>query len=169
MKRMTLLTALALVFSLFAVTAAIAAPGVDAGEGDQDRDCRVVDGVSDCDFEQDRIQAKTNAPDEEQPETKEQVQNQNQNQNQVGECEADDCQSGEMTQTQAQNREQVGECQADDCPAEDALKAQNQIQERLMNRILEMVGAESAEVEGQYRLILNVMLQNMLRFRVLFI
>ncbi|MFV9672309.1 MAG: hypothetical protein ACNYZH_03705 [Acidimicrobiia bacterium] len=171
MKRMTLLTALALVFSLFAVTAAIAAPGVDAGEGDQDRDCRVVDGVSDCDFDRDRIQAETNAPSEEQPETKEQVQNQNQNQNQDGECEAEDCQSGEMTQTQTQTRlqEPVGECQADDCPAEDALKAQNQIQERLMNRILEMVGAESAEVEGQYRLILNVMLQNMLRFRVLFI
>lgn len=149
MKRMTLLTVLALVFSLFTVTAAIAGPGPGTGEGDQDRDCRVVDGMSDCDFDQDRIQAKTNAPDVEQPQTKEQAQNQN--------------------QYRYEYQNQVGECQAEDCPTEDAPMTQEQIRERVMTRILEMLGAESAEVEGQYRFILNLMLQNMLRFRVLFI
>jgi len=47
--------------------------------------------------------------------------------------------------------------------------AEEQIRERLMNRALEMLGAENAEVEAQYRLILNLVWQNMLRFRAFFI
>ena len=156
MKRMTLLTALALVFSLFAVTAAIAAPGLGAGEGDQDRDCRVVeDEVSDCVPVQDRLMNKTSVPDEEQPQTEAQVQNQNQNRNQI--------------------QDQVDECETDQCEADEALNLQEryqlQLRERLTVRIIEMLGAEGEEVDGQYRVILNLMLnfwsRNLLTFMAL--
>ncbi len=149
MKRMTLLTALVLVFSLFAVTAAIAAPGLGVGEGDQDRDCRVVDAVSDC-GNHDRDQAQTNAPDEEQPQTKEEVPNQNQVQNQV----------------QNQNRHQYEnvKCLSEDCQAEEAVQEEIRERSELTNRVALMFGAEGEEFVGRYRLALNFMLQNFLRF-----
>ena len=149
MKRMTLLTALALVFSLFTVTTAIAA----RGEGTRG----VVQGG-------DTLMAKTH--------------------NNEGKCQAtDDCPAGVMVMTQTRNQNQTqtqaSECLAgDDCPAGDQTKTQTReqtatqtkdfqadeavmLRERVMNRILEMLSAENAEVEAQYRLLVSFMLQNM--------
>jgi hypothetical protein len=133
MKRMTLLTALALVFSLFTVTAAIAGSGLGTGDSEQS-------GALD------RIQAETQ-PNE-------------------AACQADDCPAGDAARTQTREMVKSGDCQADDCPADEAPITQAQMRERLTNQILEMLGSKSAEVEAQYRHILNFMLQNMLRFRV---
>jgi len=168
MKRMTLLTALALVLSLFTVTAAIAAP--DSGTGDAAQ-------------AGDTLMAKTHTNDGECKATDDcpagemtQTQTQTQEKEQVGECPAgDDCPAGDQVKTQAktqvrtQTEAQFEECQADDCQAEEALMEREQIREQLMNQILAMLGAENAEVEGQYRLFLNFMLQNMLGFRAMFI
>jgi hypothetical protein len=133
MKRMTLLTALALVFSLFTVAAAIAGSGLGTGDSEQS-------GALD------RIQAETQ-PNE-------------------AACQADDCPAGDAARTQTREMVKSGDCQADDCPADEAPITQAQMRERLTNQILEMLGSKSAEVEAQYRHILNFMLQNMLRFRV---
>jgi hypothetical protein len=133
MKRMTLLTALALVFSLFTVTAAIAGSGLGTGDSEQS-------GALD------RIQAETQ-PNE-------------------AACQADDCPAGDAARTQTREMVKSGDCQADDCPADEAPITQAQMRERLTNQILEMLGSKSAEVEAQYRHVLNFMLQNMLRFRV---
>lgn len=162
MKRMTLLTALALAFSVFTVTAAIAGSGPGVGDGEQVGDFT-------------RLQAETQTND--------------------AACQGDECPVGEMvtTQTRTQTQTQVGECQPDDCPAGDAVKEQTkemleaqsgecaaddcqvgeesmvQVRDRVMNEIVAMLGAEHAEIEGQYRQILNFRLQNMLQLRVLFV
>jgi hypothetical protein len=157
MKRMTLLTALALVFSLFTVTAAIAGSGLGTGDSEQS-------GALD------RIQAETQpneaacqaddcpAGDAARTQTREMVKS--------GDCQADDCPAGDAARTQTREMVKSGDCQADDCPADEAPITQAQMRERLTNQILEMLGSKSAEVEAQYRHILNFMLQNMLRFRV---
>jgi len=160
MKRMTLLTALALVFSLFTVTAAIAGSGLGTGDSEQSGALN-------------RIQAKTQ-PNE-------------------AACQGDDCPVGHMVRTQEQAKDGADECQAEECPAGDAVKTQtkrmlksgeceageceageesmSQVwnRERLMTRLVAMLGAESAQVEGQYRHVLNFMLHNMLQLRVLFV
>jgi hypothetical protein len=160
MKRMTLLTALALVFSLFTVTAAIAGSGLGTGDSEQSGALN-------------RIQAKTQ-PNE-------------------AACQGDDCPVGHMVRTQEQAKDGADECQAEECPAGDAVKTQtkkmlksgeceageceageesmSQVwnRERLMTRLVAMLGAENAEVEAQYRLFLDIMLQKMLRLRVLFL
>jgi hypothetical protein len=106
MKRMTLLTTLALVFSLFTVTAAIAGSGPGTGQAEQAGDTLMA-------------QRRTNG----------------------GECQAaDDCQTGEQSMAQ--------------------------VRERVMNKILAMLGAESAEAEAQYRHFLDNMLQKVLRLRL---
>ena len=168
MKRMTLLTALALVFSLFTVTAAIASSGPGTGDSEQPG-------------ELDRVQAKTQPNDaacqgDDCPAgDMVRTQTRTQTQTQVGECQSDDCPASDAVkeQTKEQTKEmlkaQVGECQADDCPADEAPMTQAQMRERLTNQILEMLGSKSAEVEAQYRHILSFMLQNMLRLRVLFV
>ncbi len=135
MKRMTLLTVLALVFSLFTVTAAIAGSGPGTGDGEQSGDL-------------DRLQADTRT-------------------NTDAACQGDDCPAGDMVRTQDQIQDGIGECEADDCQVGEESMAQ--MRERVMNKLVAMLGAESAEVEGQYRHFLNIMLQNMLQFRVLFV
>jgi len=157
MKRMTLLTALALVFSLFTVTAAIAAPGEGTGDAAQagdtlmakthtnDVECQVTDGCP------------AGAT----------VMTQTQEKEQVGECLAgNDCPAGDQTkeQTKEQTATQAKECQADDCAADEALMAKSQMRERLTERILAMLGAENPHAAGQYRLLVSFMLQNMFRF-----
>ena len=158
MKRMTLLTPLALVFSLFTVTAAIAGPGPGSGEGDQAGDT-VMTQTQDRECQADDCQ------------TGEMVMTRTQTRTQDGECQADDCQAGEQVKAQAQTqaRAHAGECEGDDCQAEEALTTQEQVRERLVNRIAAMLGEGDAEVEGQYRLVLNLMLQNMLRYQAMFL
>ena len=173
MKRMTLLTALALVFSLFTVTAAIAGPGPGTGDGDQAGDLTRL---------QSQTMTNTDAACQgDDCPVGDMVRTQDRVQDGAGECLADDCPADDapktqtQTQTQAQTQTQTqaqlksGECLADDCPADEALMSKEQIRERLTERVLAMLGAETAEVEGQYRNILNIMLQNMLQFRVLFV
>jgi hypothetical protein len=87
-------------------------------------------------------------------------------QTQDDECQSGDCSAGEPTKTQAQTQLKSAECQADDCQAADALMAMEPIRERLINRLLEMLGAESAEAEAQYRHFLDNMLQKVLRLRL---
>lgn len=173
MKRMTLLTALALVFSLFTVTAAIAGPGPGAGDGEQAGEpamtqtaAQVQTRVGECQTDECQTSEMT------QTQTQAQTQAQTQEKEQVGECQAgDDCPAGDQakTQTRTQTEAQLKECQADDCQGEEALMERVQTRERVMNQLLAMLGAENAEVEGQYRLILNLMLQNMIRFGAMFI
>ena len=164
MKRMTLLTALALVLSLFTVTAAIAAPGEGTGDALQAGDtlmAKTHTNGGEC-------QATDDCPAGAMVMTRTQTQSQTQ----AGECLAsDECPSGDQTKTQTkeQTATQAGECQADDCAADEAPLAKLQMRERLTERILAMLGAENADVEGQYRLILNLMLQNTLGFRAMFI
>lgn len=160
MKRMTLLTALALVFSLFTVTAAIASSGLGTGDSEQS-------GALD------RIQAKTQ-PNEaacqgDECPVGDMVRAQDQAKDGAGECPAEECPAGDAARTQTREMVKSGECQADDCPADEAPMTQAQMRERLTNQILEMLGSKSAEVEAQYRHILSFMLQNMLRLRVLFV
>jgi hypothetical protein len=162
MKRMTLFTSLVLVLSLFTVTAAIAGSGPGVRDGDQSG------GVATTQ-EQTRTNDATCQGDD--CPAGDMVRLQDRVQDQVGECQSDDCPTGEPTKAQTQTQAQLksGECLADDCQADEALMANEQIRERFMNRLLEMLGAETAEVEGQYRLLLNFILQNMLQFRVLFV
>ena len=172
MKRMTLLTALAMVFSLFAVTAAIAGPGPGAGEGEQAGDTlmtRTQTNDGEC-------QGADDCPAGEMAAAQTQTRTQARTQAQDGEClAADDCPAGDQpkdqtqTQTRTQAETQAAECQADDCSADEALQVREQSRQNLTNRILAMLGAENAEVEGQYRLILNHMLQNMFWFGAMFI
>ena len=165
MKRMTLLTVLALVFSLFTVTAAIAGSGPGTGDGEQSGDL-------------DRLQADTRTNTDaacqgDDCPAGDMVRTQDQIQDGIGECEADDCPAGDPTkeQTKEQTKEmakaQSGECEADDCQVGEESMAQ--MRERVMNKLVAMLGAGSAEVEAQYRLFLDNMLQKMLQLKVLFV
>jgi hypothetical protein len=131
---MTLLPALALVFSLFAVTPALAGAGPGPGDGDQpgdtvrsqDRDqvraqdetCRADLQESDCDpaREQTReqTQTRTSTPEQDQPLTREQVQN--------------------------QNREQVGEC-SDDAPGTDCDETREALRQQARRQLWEQIAA----------------------------
>ena len=100
MKRITLLTVVALVFSLFTVTAAIAGPGPDSREGAQ-----VPDPITKQD--RDQVQARSSDPDQDQEQTQEETQNQIREQ--AGDCSGDssgtDCDPiREETRSEAHNR-----------------------------------------------------------------
>jgi hypothetical protein len=160
MKRMTLLTALALVFSLFTVTAAIASSGPGTGDSEQPG-------------ELDRVQAKTQpnyaACQGDDCPSGDMVRTQEQAKDGAGECQADDCQSGDAVKTQTKKMLKSGECEAGECEAGEESMSQVWNRERLMTRLVAMLGAENAEVEAQYRLFLDNMLQKMLHLRVLFL
>jgi hypothetical protein len=158
MKRMALLTALTLVFSLFTVTAAIAGSGPGTGDSEQSGELNRVQALA---------QPNDAACQGDECPVGERVRTQEQAQENVAECPTEECPTGEPTKTQTQTKS--GECLADDCSADEALMAREQTRERFVERVLEMCGAENAEVEAQYRLIMNLMLQNMFRFRAMFI
>ncbi len=170
MKRMTLLTALALVFSLFTVTAAIASSGLGTGDSEQS-------GALD------RIQAKAE-PNEaacqgDDCPVSDMARTQGQAKDGADECQAEECPAGdaakeqtkeqakEQTKTKEMLKAQSGECLADDCPADEALMVQ--VRERVMTKLIAMLGAEDAEVAAQYRLFSDNMWQKMLGLRVLFL
>lgn len=162
MKRMTLLTGLALVFSLFTVTAAIAGPGPGAGQAEQAGDTLTTQTrANDATCQGDDCPAG------------DMVRTQDRVQDQVGECQSDDCPNGEPTKTQAQTQSRTqtksGECQGDDCRTDEPIMTQLQTRERLTERLVAMLGAGNADVEAQYRLFLDLMLQNMFRLGAIFI
>ncbi|MCL1693868.1 MAG: hypothetical protein M3096_09305 [Actinomycetia bacterium] len=160
MKRMTLLTVLALVFSLFTVTAAIAGSGPGTGDGGQSG-------------ELDRLQAQTTTNTDaacqgDDCPAGDMVRTQEQAKDGADECQADDCQSGDAVKTQTKEMLKSGECEAGECEDGEGSMAQMWNRERLMTKLVAMLGAESPEVEAQYRLFLDNMLQKMLGLRVLF-
>ncbi len=146
MKRMTSLTALALVFSLFTVTAAIAGIGADSNEGVQEPDpimkqdriqasdpvavCGADDAVPECvparDQTREETQTRTNDATEEQKQTREQAREQNENRELVAECQAGDPESG---------------CE----PLR--VETRTQVRESLMERIAAMVAPDGEAAE----------------------
>lgn len=170
MKRMTFLTALALVFSLFTVTAAIA-----AGPGP-------VDGAGNQAGAMDRFQAQMKAPEcgaaecpagdmvKVQTQTQTQTQTRTQATTTADACQAAECPAGEVvqTQTQTQARTMVHECQAVDPGSECGPPAvPDQVEKRLMQRLATMTGTD-AEI-SEYRFIFRFVWMYMYRFQALFL
>lgn len=156
MKRITLLTVVALVFSLFTVTAAIAGPGPDSREGaqvpdpitKQDRD-QVQARVSDSDQDQaqtrDQEQARSSDPEQDRAQTREQAQAR------VSDPDQDQEQTQEETQNQI--REQVGDCSGDssgtDC---DPIREETRTEahNRVMDRFAAMIGDDGEGAEYRH-------------------
>jgi hypothetical protein len=170
MKRMTFLTVLALVFSLFTVTAAIA-----AGPGS-------VDGAGNQAGAMDRLQAQTKAPEcgaaecpageivKVQTQTQTQTQTRTQAKTNGDACQAAECPAGEIVQaqTQTQARTMIHECQTADRGSEcDPPAVQDQIRERVMERLATMIGTDAENSE--YRSIFRLMWLWMDRFQALFL
>ncbi len=154
MKRITLLTVVALVFSLFTVTAAIAGPGPDSREGaqvpdpitKQDRD-QVQARVSDSDQDQaqtrDQEQVRSSDPEQDRAQTREQAR--------VSDPDQDQEQTQEETQNQI--REQVGDCSGDssgtDC---DPIREETRTEahNRVMDRFAAMIGDDGEGAEYRH-------------------
>ena len=156
MKRITLLTVVALVFSLFTVTAAIAGPGPDSREGAQ-----VPDPITKQD--RDQVQARSSDPDQGQEQAREQVQarssdpdqGQEQAREQVQARSSDPDQDREQTQEETQNqiREQAGDCSGDssgtDC---DPIREETRTEahNRVMDRFAAMIGDDGKSAEYRH-------------------
>ena len=164
MKRMTSLTALALVFSLFTVTAAIAGIGADSNEGVQEPDpimkqdriqasdpvavCGADDAVPECvparDQTREETQTRTNDATEEQKQTREETQTR------TNDATEEQKQTREQAREQNENRELVAECQAGD-PESGCeplrVETRTQVRESLMERIAAMVAPDGEAAE----------------------
>ncbi|MEA3502353.1 MAG: hypothetical protein U9R47_06230 [Actinomycetota bacterium] len=174
MKRITLLTVVALVFSLFTVTAAIAGPGPDSREGaqvpdpitTQDRDqvqARSSDSDQDQEQAREQVQARSSDSDQDQEQAREQVQarssDSDQDQEQAREqvqaqvSDPDQDQGQTQEQTQYQIREQVGDCSGDssstDCdPIRD--ETRTEAHNRVMDRFAVMMGDDGENAEYRH-------------------
>ena len=155
MKRMTLLVSLIMVFSVFAVTAAVAGPGPGPGEGDRvgetvmtqtqeraqvhvdDAPCVAGDEASECDPVRERTQAHE----------------QNQVRDSDGECVGTDAEcEAVQDRTQVRDRDQVratdGACTEAGSECEPArATTRTEAYERMMERVAAYAGDSG---EGEY-------------------